>query len=131
MSGPGIVRNGTFVGLGSGISRTTEMGPLGGVPGDITVVGSTLIDVNPRPLSRRSVPKATMHSARMACRRSIAGDHRQHGRLRDAFRASHRGRRVRARLASTGIVAICLETHSRLLPEWWQIAAKGRAARGE
>lgn len=49
MSGPGIVRDCTFVRMGSGISLNTGMGLVGGVPSGITITGSTFIDVNPRP----------------------------------------------------------------------------------
>lgn len=49
MSGPGTVRNCTFVRQGSGIGLNTGMGLVGGIPSDVTIAGNTFIDVNPRP----------------------------------------------------------------------------------
>jgi hypothetical protein len=49
MSGPGTVRDCTFIRMGSNISLNTGMGLVGGIPSDIAIVNNTFIDVNPRP----------------------------------------------------------------------------------
>ena len=49
MSGPGTVRDCTFIRMGSNISLNTGMGLVGGIPSDITIADNTFIDVNPRP----------------------------------------------------------------------------------
>ena len=61
MSGPGVVRDCTFVRMGNGISLNTGMGLVGGIPSDVTITGSTFIDVHPRP--RGAAVAARGHNA--------------------------------------------------------------------
>jgi len=49
MSGPGTLRNCTFIRMGSAVTLNTGMGLVGGIPSDITIANNTFIDVNPRP----------------------------------------------------------------------------------
>lgn len=62
MSGPGTVRDCTFIRWGSGIDLNTDMGLVGGIPTGITIADNTFIDVNPRPSG--SAIGARAHNAR-------------------------------------------------------------------
>ena len=49
MSGPGTVRDCTFIRMGSNISLNTGMGLVGGIPSNISIMNNIFIDVSPRP----------------------------------------------------------------------------------